>query len=287
MATCSYDTQIKLTDVRTDALSWRLLHTLKEHSDAVYGAAFSPDSKQIASCSADRAVKVFDVATGKLLYTLGEATDWLYTIAWSPDGKYIASGGVDRSIRVYAPGPQGAKLVHSVFAHQEPVQKILFSKDSKTLYSVGQGGSLKSWDVERMVERKVYDKQPETVLCMALRPDGKQIALGRYDGVVVLIDEATGKVQAQIGGNEPAKKQPAPKQAQPEKKAAFEIKSITPSAVTRGKVDAGHVQRHWARTTRPQHQGNHSRRRYRRADRPARPVPRRTDGSGRDAAGQL
>ncbi len=190
LATCSYDTQIKITDLKLrrrgepakgiskgEETTGEVL-TIKEHSDAVYGIAFSPDGKQLASCSADRAVKVFDVATGKLLYTLGEATDWLYTVAWSPDGKYLASGGVDKSIRVYRPGAAGAKLVHSVFAHQEPVQKILFSKDSKTLYSLGQGGTLKSWDVERMVERKVYDRQPETTLCMALRPDGKEISAG-------------------------------------------------------------------------------------------------------------
>jgi WD40 repeat protein len=226
IATASYDTRIGLTDVDFNSRGM-----LKEHSDAVYGVAFSPDGKQLASCSADRAVKVFDVATGKLLYTLGEATDWLYTVAWSPDGKYLASAGVDKSIRVYRPGETGAKLVHSVFAHQEPVQKILFSKDSKTLYSLGQGGTLKSWDVERMVERKVYDRQPETVLCMALRPDGKQIALGRYDGVVVLLDEATGKVQAKIGATESAKKQAAA----PPKKIEPKIKQITPAAVVRGR----------------------------------------------------
>ena len=229
VASSSYDSQIKLADYARGSL----LRTLKEHSDAVYGVAFSPDSKQLASCSADRAVKVFDVATGKLLYTLSEANDWLYTVAWSPDGKYLASGGVDKSIRVYAPGPNGAKLLHSVFAHQEPVQKILFTRDSKTLYSVGQGGSLKAWDVEKMVEWKVYDKQPETVLSMALRPDGKQIALGRYDGVVVLIDTETGKVQAEIGGGKEPEKKPA---AQPEKKPALQVKSITPAAVPRGKT---------------------------------------------------
>jgi hypothetical protein len=232
LATCGYDTRIKLVEFATG----RVMHTLKEHSDAVYAVAFSPDGRQLASCSADRAIKVFDVASGKLLYTLGEATDWLYTVAWSPDGKYLAAGGVDKSIRVYSPGPQGARLIHSVFAHQEPVQKILFSKDSKTLYSVGQGGALKSWDVERMVERKVYDRQPETVLCMALRPDGKQIALGRYDGIVVLIDEATGKVQAEIGTPQPEKK----KQAAPEdkKKAVPQVKQVSPAAAIRGKTTA-------------------------------------------------
>ena len=76
--------------------------------------------------SADRAMKVFDVKTGKLLYTLGEATDWLYTVAWSPDGKYLVSGGVDKSIRVYEPTPSAAKLRQSVFAHEGPVQKLVF-----------------------------------------------------------------------------------------------------------------------------------------------------------------
>jgi WD40 repeat protein len=84
LATCGYDTRIQLTDlgipakgaplkeiVKSAELPDKLLFTLKEHSDAVYGIAFSPDGTQLASCSADRAVKVFDVANGKLLYTLG------------------------------------------------------------------------------------------------------------------------------------------------------------------------------------------------------------------------
>ena len=48
-----------------------------------------------------------------------------------------------------------------------------------------------------MVERMIYPRQPEAVLSMAVRPDQKQIALGRYDGALVLLDAITGKVQAQ------------------------------------------------------------------------------------------
>jgi hypothetical protein len=184
---------------------------LKEHSDAVYGLAFNPDGNQLASVSADRAMKVFDVEKGKLLYTLGHATDWLYCVAWSPDGKYLVSGGVDKSIRVYeslTPGPSprgrgewngGAKLRQSVFAHEGAVLKLVFASDSRTLYSVGEDRVVKAWDVEKMVERKVYDKQQETVLCLALREDAGQIIVGRYDGIVQLIDMKTGKVAHEFG----------------------------------------------------------------------------------------
>ena len=194
MASAGYDAKINLV-----AAVGERRYVLKEHSDAVYGLAFNPDGKLLASVSADRAMKVFDVEKGKLLYTLGEATDWLYCVAWSPDGKYLVSGGVDKSIRVYEPTAAGAKLRQSVFAHEGPVQKVVFTSDSKTLYSVGQDRIVKAWDIEKMVERKVYDKQPETVLCLALREDAGQFIVGRYDGIVQLIDMKSGKVVHEFG----------------------------------------------------------------------------------------
>jgi Planctomycete cytochrome C/WD domain, G-beta repeat len=208
LATASYDTEVKLWDIAEG----KPRHTLKEHSDAVYAVGFSPDGKLLASGGADRAVKVFEVASGKLLYTLGESTDWVYTIAWSPDGKHLAAAGVDKSIRVWEASADKHKLVHSVFAHEAPVLKLIYGADGKTLYSLGEDRIVKAWDAARMVERKVYDKQSETVLAMAVSPDQKQIALGRYDGVVVLIDEASGQVQREIRpeANKPKKSSATP-----------------------------------------------------------------------------
>src|SRR5207253_2081485 len=106
------------------------------------------------------------------------------------------------------PTTTGAKLRQAVFAHEGPVQKVLFSSDSKTLYSVGQDRVIKAWDIEKMVERKVYAKQPETVLCMALREDAGQIIIGRYDGIVQLIDMKTGEVKHEFGKANGGRKPP-------------------------------------------------------------------------------
>lgn len=225
LATGSYDTRVKLTSLP----SGKVVFTLTEHSDAVYGVAFSPDGTRLATCSADRAVKVWDVARGTLLYTLGDATDWLYAVAWSSDGKRLAAGGVDKSIRVYEPGPQGAKLIHSVFAHEGPVLKLAFSPDAQTLYSVGQDRVLKAWDTRRMVERKIYERQPETVLALAVSGDGKRLALGRYDGAVVLLDAATGKALAAP----PDAKAPR-SAAAPSQQALPVAKKLTPAVARTG-----------------------------------------------------
>jgi len=201
LATCGYDRLVKLWDAETG----RLVRELKDHSDAVYGVAFSPDGALLASGSADRAVKVWQVADGKRLYTLADSTDWVYAVAWSPDGKRLAAAGVDKSIRVWDVSAQGGKLVHAVFAHEGPVVRLAWSADSQTLYSLSQDRTAKAWDAGRMVERVVYAKQPEAPLSLAVRSDRKQIAIGRYDGVLVLLEEATGKVQ---GEPLPAKPKP-------------------------------------------------------------------------------
>jgi WD40 repeat protein len=191
IASAGYDRVIKLWDVATG----KEVRALKDHSDTIYALAFSPDGKLLASAAADRAVKIWDVESGKRLYTLGDNTDWVYAVAWSPDGKHVAAGGVDKSIRVWEVSAAEGKLVQSVFAHEAPIIKLIYSADGQTLYSASEDRTVKAWDTARLTEKKVYPKQPEAILSMAIRAG--QIAVGRYDGALVLLDDKTGKVQSQ------------------------------------------------------------------------------------------
>ncbi len=201
LASAGYDRVIRVTDTSGDKAP---VLELKDHSDTVYGLAWHPGGALLASAGADRAVKVWDVASGKRLYTLGDPTDWVYAVAWHPEGKLLAAAGVDKSIRVWQADGEAGKLVTSVFAHTAPVTKLLYAADGKTLYSASEGKTVKRWDAAKMAEQVVFPPQPETVLSLALRPDGQQVAVGRFDGVLQLLD-AAGKLVA-----EPLPEKPAP-----------------------------------------------------------------------------
>jgi len=193
LASAGYDRVIKLWSPGTKNEP----RLLADHSDTVYGLAFHPDGALLASAAADRAVKVWDVASGKRLFTLSDPTDWVYTIAWSPEGSRLAAGGIDKSIRIWEANAEGGKLVHSVFAHTQPVTRLVYTADGKTLYSISEGKNLKSWNTATMKEIFVYPAQPETMLALALSPDQKQIALGFFDGKLKLLEADGGKTSAE------------------------------------------------------------------------------------------
>ena len=220
LASAGYDRLVLIRDAAGASAKTPALQ-LKDHSDTVFGLAWHPEGKLLASAGADRAVKVWDVAAGKRLYTLGDATDAVNTITWNPSGKLLAAAGADKSIRVWQADATGGKLTHSVFAHTAPVTKLTYAADGLTLYSASEGKNLKRWDSLKMTEQFVFPPQTETVLSLALRGDAKQIAVGRFDGVLQLLDTATGKV-----AGEPLPEKPKPPT----------IGSVTPAHGRRGET---------------------------------------------------
>ncbi|MDX1944288.1 MAG: c-type cytochrome domain-containing protein [Pirellulaceae bacterium] len=182
LATGGYDNAIKLWDVA----SGKELRTLDAHNGAVFELAFRPDGQVLASASGDRTVKLWNPATGQRLDTLKDSVKELYSLAFSPDGSRLAAAGVDNRIRVWQITPDAKEgtnpLLHSIFAHETPVLRIVWSADGQTIASAGEDQLVKIWNADDMTIRQTLEKQSDWASGLALSAKGDSLVVGRIDG---------------------------------------------------------------------------------------------------------
>ncbi len=194
LASCGYDRIIRVWDTATG----KLTGVLKEHTEAVFAVAFSPDNTLLASAAADRSVKIWDVAKGVRLYTITDPTDAVMTLAFRPGTRELAAGGNDKRLRVWTIGESAATRVRNTLAHTGAILRIVYTADGTRMASSSSNREITIWNVATGAPVRTLPPQSDWSQGLAFSPDGRTLAVGRYDGTVTLFETASGRRLADL-----------------------------------------------------------------------------------------
>lgn len=159
--------------------------------------AFTPDSGTLASAAGTDDIRLWNPADGKEKLTLpGTPGDPILSLGFSADAQHLLVG--HRSGKVAFWNLKDKKSTQEL-KYAGPAYTLAVSKDGKTL-AVSGGSKVTIWGLEGFKELKTFGTRaegPETtwpvVATLAFHPDGNQVALSCYDGVIRLMDITTGK----------------------------------------------------------------------------------------------
>lgn len=130
------------------------------HSSSVFGVAFSPDGKYIASTCNDGSVKIWDTKLGFEISTFYNYETYGYDVAFSHDGKYLLGTGVNLNvIWNVATGKPIATIASGdgeEFEEGGALTKGIFSYNNKYCYGSREDFSIMRWDMEEITHPTKY-----------------------------------------------------------------------------------------------------------------------------------
>jgi WD40 repeat protein len=140
-----------------DVAQAKLVAHWKAQALGIFGVAFSPDGKLLASPSIDGSVKVWDVIPP-------------------------------------AVAKAGLPLRLSFDRHTDAVLSTAFAPDSKTLYAGCRDRQLVVWDLQKPRKLAVWDDLPFAAMHIAVSPDGETVAVALWNGSVQVRQRSDGSV---------------------------------------------------------------------------------------------
>jgi dipeptidyl aminopeptidase/acylaminoacyl peptidase len=179
------------------------MRTVAVHSNHVRCVAYSPDGSLIATASNDRSVRVLETATGKELDEWFGLGGVMQAVTFSPDGRWLAFGG--QTGKIYVKEWETSRDPERVSLYLPPsasVTSLAYLPDgSALLCGVGDRklrirGGLAVFDTAPYRQRSRAEER-EGVQHLAVRPDGKQFALGL--GKAWRLADLAGKETVKLG----------------------------------------------------------------------------------------
>ncbi|KAG7366402.1 serine/threonine protein kinase [Nitzschia inconspicua] len=176
---------------------WKLSTVLSSHLGWVRSLAFDPTNDMFASGSADRTIKIWDLAKASvgapdaLKITLTGHISPVRGLAFSPRHPYLFSAGEDKMVKCW--DLETNQVIRHYHGHLSGVFCLKLHPTLDLLVTGGRDAVARVWDIRTKTQIHVLAGHDNTVASLLCRSTDPQVITGSHDTTIKLWDLAAGK----------------------------------------------------------------------------------------------
>ncbi|KAH7573561.1 hypothetical protein ACOSP7_007307 [Xanthoceras sorbifolium] len=170
---------------------WKCYRVISGHLGWVRSVAFDPSNTWFCTGSADRTIKIWDVAKGTLKLTLTGHIEQVRGLAVSNKHTYMFSAGDDKQVKCW--DLEQNKVIRSYHGHLSGVYCLGLHPTIDILFTGGRDSVCRVWDIRTKMQIFALSGHDKTVCSVFTRPTDPQVVTGSHDSTIKFWDLRYGK----------------------------------------------------------------------------------------------
>ncbi|GAB6032614.1 LD24662p [Chamberlinius hualienensis] len=175
---------------------WKLYRVISGHLGWVRCVTVEPGNQWFATGSADRVIKIWDLASGKLKLSLTGHISTVRGLVVSPRQPYLFSCGEDKQVKCW--DLEYNKVIRHYHGHLSAVYSIALHPTIDVLITAGRDSVARVWDMRTKANVHTLTGHSNTVAAVVSQQSEPQIITGSHDCTIRLWDLAAGKSRATL-----------------------------------------------------------------------------------------
>jgi WD40 repeat protein len=176
-----------------------IVRDLEGHTSAVMACAVTADGQRIVSASADRTLKVWELASGRALSTLEGHAGAVRACAVTMDGRRIVSASEDRLLKVW--DLESGRTLATLEGHAAEVRACVVTADDRRAVSASFDQTLKVWDLESGRALATLEGHAAEVRVCVVTADDRRVVSASDDCTLRVWDLETGRLLDVLKGH--------------------------------------------------------------------------------------
>ncbi|KAI4901850.1 hypothetical protein NFI96_034597 [Prochilodus magdalenae] len=175
---------------------WKLYRVISGHLGWVRSIAVEPGNQWFVTGSADRTIKIWDLASGKLKLSLTGHISTVRGVAVSTRSPYLFSCGEDKQVKCW--DLEYNKVIRHYHGHLSAVYDLDLHPTIDVLVTCSRDATARVWDIRTKANVHTLTGHTNTVATVKCQNAEPQIITGSHDTTIRLWDLIAGKTRATL-----------------------------------------------------------------------------------------